>query len=115
MAGRPGDVTLDPDDIEAIAAQVAARLTSRGLGLVTVDQLARDLQVERSWVYARWRALGGFKLGDGRNAPIRFDLAAVRMRLQQAHTTSDAASAAPPPPRRQKPPADVQLLAARGS
>ncbi|MGH3642598.1 MAG: hypothetical protein ACRDUX_26630 [Mycobacterium sp.] len=106
-------MTLEPDDIEAIAQEVAARLAGRGLGLVTVDQLAAELKVERSWVYTRWRELGGFKLGTGRNAPIRFDLAAVWARLQQA-----AQPATQPAPRRTRPrrstPDDVQLLSARG-
>jgi hypothetical protein len=105
-------VTLEPDDIDAIAREVAARLTHRGLGLVTVDQLAAELQVERSWVYARWRRLGGFKLGEGRNAPIRFDLSAVWALLRQHDAPPPAASQTP---RRRKPPADVQLLAARGA
>ena len=115
VAGRPGSATLDADDIDAIAQQVAARLTNQGLGLVTVDQLARELQVERSWVYARWRELGGFKLDGSRNAPIRFDLAVVRERLQSQQSSSAVkAPAATPRRRRPKPPADVQLLTARG-
>ncbi|UGS36055.1 helix-turn-helix domain-containing protein [Capillimicrobium parvum] len=108
-------MTLDSDDIDAIAQQVAARLTGRGLGLVTVEQLARELQVERSWVYARWRELGGFKLGDGRNAPIRFDLAAVRERLQRAHPAGPASVPAAASRRPRTPPGDVQMLSARGS
>ena len=106
-------MTLEPDYIEAIAREVAARLATRGLGLVTVDQLADELKVERSWVYARWRELGGFKLGTGRNAPIRFDLAAAgRACTVAAHRRAARRPAAAP---RRPPPADVQLLSARGA
>jgi hypothetical protein len=82
-------VTLDPEDVDAIARDVAARVQRPSLGLATVEQLATELQVDRAWVYRRWRELGGFKLGAGRNAPIRFDLASVRALLRP--------TASPPP------------------
>jgi transposase-like protein len=72
--------------IEAIAARVAEalreELESLAAGLVarsslddqlTVEQVARRLGVARSTVYAHWREWGGYKLGSGRRAPIRFD------------------------------------------
>jgi|SRR5579884_866221 len=42
---------------------------------MTVEQVARRLGVTRSTVYAHWREWGGYKLGAGEKAPIRFDAA----------------------------------------
>jgi transposase-like protein len=58
------------DDLEAIAAELSALRTD---GQLTVEQVARQLGVARSTVYAHWREWGGYKLGDGPKAPIRFD------------------------------------------
>jgi hypothetical protein len=69
-------MSLEPSDIEAIAQRVA-QLVQPPIPLVTVDQLATILQVDRGWVYDRWQRLGGVKIGAGRNAPIRFDLTKV--------------------------------------
>lgn len=58
-------------DLEAIAAELAG---SPGAGdQLTVDQVAHRLRVARSTVYAHWREWGGYKLGSGEKAPIRFD------------------------------------------
>jgi hypothetical protein len=44
---------------------------------LTVEQLAAQLGVARSTVYAHWREWGGYKLGTGPKAPIRFDADAL--------------------------------------
>jgi hypothetical protein len=68
-------MTLDDEDIEAIANRVAAKLGgARGAGWVGVDEVAGRLGVDSDWVYRRWRALGGIKLGTAQNSPVRFDL-----------------------------------------
>ncbi len=42
---------------------------------LTVEQLAARLGVARSTVCAHWREWGGYRLGTGEKAPIRFDQA----------------------------------------
>lgn len=58
-------------DLEAIAEALAAPRTAGPQ--LTVEQVARRLGVARSTVYAHWREWGGYKLGTGEKAPIRFD------------------------------------------
>ena len=62
-------------EIEAIAQRVADLLTgySHGPKLVTVAEVAEWLGVSRDYVYEHAEDLGGFRLGDGPKAPLRFD------------------------------------------
>jgi hypothetical protein len=74
-------MTLDPDDIEAVARRVAELLrasTSPTEPLVDAAELARVLGVDRGWVYARANRLGAVRLGDGPSARLRFELRRVR-------------------------------------
>jgi transposase-like protein len=59
------------EDLRAIAAHLLDESVSADQ--LTVDQVARRLGVARSTVYAHWRQWGGYKLGPGDKAPIRFD------------------------------------------
>jgi hypothetical protein len=81
-------MTLDRDDIEALAVRVAELLEQRGArrttgGLVDAAELARRLGTDRSWVYSHAKELGAIRLGNGPKARLRFDpeAAALRMRL----------------------------------
>lgn len=68
-------MTLDDEDIEAIAERVAAKIgAAPSSGWVGVEDVAARLGVDPDWVYRRWRALGGVKLGSAKNSPVRFDL-----------------------------------------
>jgi transposase-like protein len=58
------------DDLDAIAHGLSGPAAAEQL---TVGQVARQLGVARSTVYAHWREWGGYKLGAGKKAPIRFD------------------------------------------
>jgi hypothetical protein len=76
---------IDEQTANLIATQVAAALKDEMRTLLaasahgelatgmTVDQVAARLGVARSTVYAHWREWGGYKLGRGDKAPIRFD------------------------------------------
>jgi transposase-like protein len=64
-------------DLEAIAAELAPPDTTSAQ--LTVSQVARQLGVARSTVYAHWREWGGYKLGPGEKAPIRFDGSSLRI------------------------------------
>lgn len=74
-------MTLDEDDIAAIAASVVDLMTRHGpagrdIGrLATASDVARALGVSRSWVYANKVRLGASRLGSGPRARLRFDLA----------------------------------------
>src|SRR3954470_8132482 len=79
-------MTLDKDDVEAIARRVA-ELVRQVPGLVDAHSVAAELQVERDWVYAHASELGAVRLGDGPKARLRFDLRHVRERVTELATT----------------------------
>jgi hypothetical protein len=82
-------VTLDDDDIEAIAHRVAELLNQRPAAVRLVDAatLAAVLGVERDWIYAHATQLGAIRLG-GPRGRLRFDpnhaLHALRLSPQPA-------------------------------
>ena len=76
-------MTLDDEDIERIAVRVAELLQEEdptGARFVDAAFVARKLGVDRDWVYAHARELGGVRLG-GPRGRLRFDLPAIRRRL----------------------------------
>jgi transposase-like protein len=58
------------EELEAIAAALARSAGSARP--LTVDDVAERFGVARSTVYAHWREWGGYKLGAGQKAAIRF-------------------------------------------
>ena len=60
-----GAMTLDGDDVEAIARRVAALIAPSPRRLVDAAELAEHLGVKRGWVYAHAAVLGGVRLGGG--------------------------------------------------
>jgi hypothetical protein len=88
------------NDLDVIAAE---RMTSNGSAQqLTVEQLARQLGVSRSTVYAHWQEWGGYKLGAGTKAPIRFDGRTLQTLRSAAprRSVSSARDLAPKAPRR---------------
>ncbi len=68
-------MTLDREDVEAVAVRVAELLDERGQPpqpMLDVDGVARLLDVSRDYVYRNAARLGGRKLSGGRKAPLRF-------------------------------------------
>src|SRR5579872_365790 len=57
-------------ELEVIAEAVSEATPHRPL---TVEEVAERFGIARSTVYAHWREWGGYKLGDGEKAAIRFD------------------------------------------
>ena len=118
-------MTLDDDDIEAVAARVVELLRSEhrpraGPELVDAATLAEMLGVDRDWVYANARRLGAVRLGDGPKARLRFD--ATRARAALAATEREHQPPPDKPPRRPRGrprgrpvPAGVQLIQGRAS
>jgi hypothetical protein len=92
-------VTLDHEDIEAIAERAAHHVvqllhnSSRGAHqLLDPKELARELKVSVDYVYAHAVDLGAMPLGDGPKARLRFDLqtaqSAMRARKQPPAATA---------------------------
>jgi hypothetical protein len=76
-------MTLDADDIESIAARLAELLREQiptGSRLADAAEVARELGVDRDWVYAHAEELGGTRLG-GERGRLRFDLVQIRRNL----------------------------------
>jgi hypothetical protein len=72
--------TLSEADIERIAQRTAELVAGAGGAasrIVDVATVARELRVSLDYVYEHQRELGAIKLPGGRNAPLRFDLAAI--------------------------------------
>ncbi len=106
-------MTLDDEDIERIAARVAELLEEEGSAdarYVDAAFVARKLGVDRDWVYAHARELGGVRLG-GPQGRLRFDLARIARHLA-CPATSGSRPATRRPRRQQpkKPRADVALI-----
>lgn len=77
-------MTLDREDIELIAARVAELLGGEmpepAARLVDAATVARELGIDRDWVYAHAHQLGAARLG-GERGRLRFDLAKIRREL----------------------------------
>jgi len=115
-------MTLDEEDIAAIAATVAKLMTSPRAeratrGLTTASEVARALGVSRSWVYANKDRLGAIQLGTGPKARLRFDLtaakAAFRSRLEQPKKDAAASPVRGSRPRTPAVPGGVELIKGR--
>lgn len=101
-------MTLEPDDVEAIAARVLAlvreELDRAPVRYVDASTLAKTLSIDRSWVYAHADELQAVRLG-GPNGRLRFDLDLVVRLLHDA-------PASPPPRTRRRGRAKVTEVAA---
>jgi hypothetical protein len=79
-------VTLDHEDIEAIAGRVARLLTSTGPAahqLLNPKELASALNVSVDYVYEHAMDLGAMRLGDGPKARLRFDLHTAQQAMRE--------------------------------
>lgn len=93
----PHDPVIDETAARMIAAEVAESLrnelqvlTARLVGAntkssLTVSEVAARLGVARSTVYAHWREWGGYKLGSGDKAPIRFEASKLPSHVSESH------------------------------
>lgn len=73
-------MTLNREDIEAIAAQVVELMREVGTPekepvgeLIDAAAVARRLGISRATVYAKANQLGAIRLGTGKRARLRFD------------------------------------------
>ena len=89
-------MSLEHQDIEAIAHRVVELLEAPPRKLLTVAEVARLLAVDRDFVYAHKAELGVVRLpGKGRRPALRFDRDTLLERLDRSHATQDQ-----PPARR---------------
>lgn len=90
-------MTLEPDDVEAVASRVLALLRAEldraPVRYVDASTLATALGVDRTWVYAHAKELHAVRLG-GPRGRMRFDLERVVELLGR--------DPADPPPRRRR-------------
>jgi hypothetical protein len=93
-------MTLDHEDIEAIAERAAHRIVQLlerpGPGafqLLEPKQLAAALNVSLDYVYAHAADLGVMRLGDGPKARLRFDLRTAQTALRARKQPPAAGSA----------------------
>jgi hypothetical protein len=110
-------MTLDRDDIEALAVRVAELLEQRGArrptgSLVDAAELARRLGTDRSWVYSHATELGAIRLGSGPKARLRFDpeVALLQERLDDDDENQASRKRAPRHRHRTQGPKRVPLL-----
>ncbi len=84
---RQVTVALTPEAVEQIASRVAQLLAQREARpeLITAGELARELRVERPWIYKHRHLLGGQRIGDGPKAQWRFELDTAKRALER-HT-----------------------------
>ena len=81
-------MTLEHQDIEAIANRVVELLEAPPRKLLTVAEVARLLAVDRDFVYAHQAELGVVRLpGKGRRPALRFDRDTLLERLDRSHAT----------------------------
>lgn len=55
--------------------------------LLTVEQVASAFNVSKAFVYERAAELGGYRLNDAPNAPLRFDPETVKSWLSERKLT----------------------------
>jgi hypothetical protein len=105
-------MTLDSDDIECIAIRVVELLRDDAPAaparLADAAEVARELGVDRDWVYAHARDLGATRLG-GDHGRWRFDLARIRRNLAcPAAPTKRRRRRSPQQPKKSR--GDVELI-----
>lgn len=83
-------MTLDHEDIEAIAERAAYRVVQMldrpghpAHQLLDAKELARELSVSVDYVYAHAVDLGAMRLGDGPKARLRFDLRTAQRAMRE--------------------------------
>ena len=97
----------------ARARRAAAELTPDA-HLLTAEQLARHLGLNRAWVYEHAAELGAIQLGNGPRPRLRFNAQVAAQALQARRRRNEPTAAGdeprPRPTRRRRTPAAVPLL-----
>jgi hypothetical protein len=124
---RNAAAELTPDAIEQVAQRVAQLLRHEqpppagthnetpqtSARLLTAEQLARHLGLNRAWVYEHAAELGAIQLGSGPRPRLRFDAQLAAQALQARRRNEPTATSEQPrlrPTRRRRTPSTVPLL-----
>lgn len=123
-------MTLDHDDIEAIAERAAHRVvqlldhSERGFpgqreALIDAQEVARLTGRTREWVYDHQGELGAIRLGSGPRPRLGFDAARVLERMERVDDPAPVSSLTVAKPSRRRRRADrtaagAELLRVRG-
>lgn len=99
---------LPDDQLERLAELVATKLAglqAPSARLLTVEDVSTQFQVSKAWVREHAGRLGGFKLGTGERARLRFDAAQVAAVLRPiaGPDTPDPPASSQTPRRRRRP------------
>jgi hypothetical protein len=90
VVARRVAVDLTPQAVEQVAQRVtqllAARSSQERPELLTAGELARELRVERPWVYKHRHLLGGERIGDGPKGRWLFDPEIARREMKRHQT-----------------------------
>jgi predicted DNA-binding transcriptional regulator AlpA len=96
-------MTLDEEDVEAIARRVAELVAPQAPDskrYLTAGEVAEQLGVDRTWVYDHQADLGAIRLGTSARPRLRFDSARVREALERREQPP---APTPARPRRRRP------------
>lgn len=128
LAGSPppSGAGLDEASLEALARRVVELIRNElnppvDRRMVDAATLARELGVERSWVYAHRQELGGIQLGTGSKPRLRFDVETAQELLARSTSKKSQAPQARVPAygssrrHRQRLGSGARLLPIRGS
>lgn len=111
------EVTALGELAEAVAARVVELLEHQerrsARGLATAADVAEQLGVHKSWVYAHADELGAIRLGEGEKARLRFDPERVARAVDATLSEPDGRRAGWP--RRHGLSAGVRLIEGRGN
>lgn len=111
------EVTALGELAEAVAARVVELLEHQerrsARGLATAADVAEQLGVHKSWVYAHADELGAIRLGEGEKARLRFDPERVARAVGATASEPDGRRAGWP--RRHGLSAGVHLIEGRGN
>jgi hypothetical protein len=106
-------VTLDHEDVEAIALRLAELVGPAPDRMLDARELAERLGVRRAWVYSHAAMLGAVRLGNGPRAPLRFDLERARASAPRVPGADGRPSAKAPRPPSRRLAAGVMLIEGR--
>jgi hypothetical protein len=120
-AAEAAQAVLGVSALAELAEVVAARVVElldrqeRGSarGLASAAEVAEQLGVHKSWVYAHADELEAIRLGEGEKARLRFDPERVARAVRA--TPSERGGRRAGRPRRHGLPADVRLIEGRGN
>lgn len=108
-------MTLDADDVEAIAQRVAELIRGDTARYLDAAGVAERFGVGRAWVYEHKHELGAVALGGGPKPRLRFDVRLVERLLEEERARRQPRPRGRPRrPRRRRSPSGLPVLEYEG-